>query len=238
MKNIKSIEIKNSSFFDDFKIQFNEKMNCIMGGRGTGKSTILYFLKSALSLESQKGKINDILRNNLGTGEIVVEIESTDGSLFRIVKTFNDDPLPYKLPNQDFISLVRIFDQIECDFYETNQIEEIGRSANDRLLLIDKKVKVDLYELFKLIEKSQIDLEANAQDIKTSNFRINQIKDSLFQYENIEQEISEFKKSEPIDIKPEEKLEFENADINEKKRTDEKRFFNKLFILVYAKIIT
>ncbi|PZO34139.1 MAG: hypothetical protein DCE86_02795, partial [Flavobacteriaceae bacterium] len=98
MKNIKSIEIKNSLFFEDFKIQFNEKMNCIMGGRGTGKSTILYFLKSALSLDSQKGRINDILRSNLGAGEIIIEIESIDGSLFRIVKTFNDDPQPYKLP--------------------------------------------------------------------------------------------------------------------------------------------
>ena len=49
MKKIKSLEIKNSSFFEDMKIQFNEKMNCIMGGRGTGKSTMLYFLKSAFA---------------------------------------------------------------------------------------------------------------------------------------------------------------------------------------------
>lgn len=227
MKKIRSIEIKNSPFFEDFKIQFEEKMNCIMGGRGTGKSTILYFLKSALSLDSQKGKINDILKNNLGTGEIIVEIESIDGSLFRIVKTFNEDPQPYKAPNQEYISLIRIFNEIECDFYETNQIEEIGRSAVDRLMLIDKKIKNELYEYVKLINKSQIDLDTNAQDIKTSNFRINQIKDSLSQYIDIVEEIEEFKKNEPIDIKPDEKLEFENADINEKKRTDEKRFFNK-----------
>jgi len=227
MKNIKSIEIKNSPFFEDLKIHFSEKMNCIMGGRGTGKSSMLYFLKSALSVDSQKGKVYDLLKSNLGMGEIIIEIESEDGSLFRIVKTFNEEPQPYKLPNQDYISITRIFDEVECDFYETNQIEEIGRSAVDRLVLIDKKIKNELYELVGLIKKTQIDLDANAQDIKTSNFRINQIRDSLLQYENIEEEIKEFKSSEPVDIKPEEKLEFENADINEKKRTDEKRFFNK-----------
>ena len=54
-----------------------------MGGRGTGKSTILYFLKSALSLEAQ----NEILRSNLGVGEIIIEIEGEDGSLYRITKT-------------------------------------------------------------------------------------------------------------------------------------------------------
>lgn len=227
MKNIKSLEIKNSPFFEDFKIQFDEKMNCIMGGRGTGKSTMLYFLKSALSLEQQ----NEILRSNLGVGEIIIEIESEDGSLYRITKTYNEEPQPYKLPNQEFISLTRIFNEIECDFYETNQIEKIGRSPLERLSLIDKKISNQLYEFANMISKSKIDLESNAQDIKTSNFRINQIKDSLSQYGNINEEIIEFKKNEPIDIKPEEKLEFENADDNEKKRTDEKRFYNKTSIL-------
>ena len=121
MKKIKSLEIKNSPFFENFKIQFDEKMNCIMGGRGTGKSTILYFLKSALSLEQQ----NEILRSNLGVGEIIIEIEAEDGSLYRIIKTYNEEPQPYKLPNQEFISLTKIFNEIECDFYETNQNEKI-----------------------------------------------------------------------------------------------------------------
>lgn len=230
MKRIKSLEIKNSPFFEDFKIQFDEKMNCIMGWRGTGKSTILYFLKSALVVDSQRGKIGDILKNNLGIGEIAVEIESVDGSFYRIIKTFNEEPQPYKSPNQEFISLVRIFDEIECDFYETNQIEEIGRSASDRLALIDKKIKNNLLELLKSIHKSQIDLDSNAQEIKVANYRINQIKDSLSQYSTIVDEIKEFKKNEPVDIKAEEKLEFENADENEKKRTDEKRFFYKAAI--------
>lgn len=231
MKKIKSLEVKNSPFYEDFKMQFDEKMNCIMGGRGTGKSTILYFLKSALSLDSQKGKANDILRSNLGIGEIIVEIEAIDGSLYRIVKTFNEEPQPYKLPNQEFISLTRIFNEIECDFYETNQIEEIGRSPMDRLGLIDKKINNELYEFARLIGKYQIDLDSNAQDIKTSNNRINQIKDSLTQYGDINEEIVELKNNEPADIKEEEKNEFENADVNEKKRTDEKRFFNKSSII-------
>jgi ABC-type lipoprotein export system ATPase subunit len=227
MKNIKSLEIKNSPFFEDFKLQFDKKMNCIMGGRGTGKSTLLYFLKSALSLESQ----NNILRNNLGLGEIIVEVEAQDGSLYRIVKTIDEEPQPYKLPNQEFISLVRIINEIECDFYETNQIEQIGKLPLERLALIDKKIKDRLYDYAKLISRVQIDLESNAQDIKTANFRINQIKDSLSQYGNINEEINEFKKNEPLDIKPQEKQEFENADDNEKKRTDEKRFYNKASML-------
>ena len=81
MKRIKSIEIKNSPFFEDSKISFSENLNCIMGGRGTGKSTILYFLKSAIfkSIEEDK-QAYGILKSNLGSGEVSIEIESKDGS--------------------------------------------------------------------------------------------------------------------------------------------------------------
>ncbi len=41
------------------------------------------------------------------------------------------------------------------------------------------------------------------KSIKTSNFRINQIKDSLSQYSNISEELEEFNKNQPVDIKPE-----------------------------------
>ncbi|NDP22206.1 MAG: AAA family ATPase [Paludibacter sp.] len=227
MKKIKSLEIKNSPFFEDITIKFDEKMNCIMGGRGTGKSTLLYFLKSALSIDSQKGKTDGILKSNLGTGEINVEMESVDGSMYRIIKTFNEDPQPFKHPNSDFIALPRIINEIECDFYETNMIEEIGRTPIQRLELIDKKINIDIKDLKKQILTSQIELDANAQDIKTKNNQIKQLHNSIIQYENIDIDIEELQKNEPINIKPDEKIEFENADINEKKRTDEKRFFQK-----------
>jgi len=232
MKNIKSIQIKNSRFYEDnLIVHFDEKMNCIMGGRGTGKSTILYFLKSALCPESHKGKAHEILRNNLGTGEIVVEVESSDGALYQIVKTFNEEPQPYRHPTHEFTSLNRIYSQIECDFYETNNIEEIGRSPIDRLELIDKKIKSEIQSFKEELRKVQLDLDANAQDIKTYNYKIKHLQESLTQYTNVREEILEFQNSEPVDIKPDEKQAFESADYNEKVRSDEKRFFHKSLAL-------
>lgn len=229
MKKIKSIEIKNSPFFEDTKIDFSEKLNCIMGGRGTGKSTILNLIKSAIfkSAEEEKNVYN-ILKNNLGTGEIALEIESIDGSFYRVTKTFGEEPQPYKHPNSEYISIDKIFKDIECDFYETGKIEEIGRSEKDRLQLIDKKVKSEIIDFETSIKQIQIDLDANAQDIKTFNLRLLRIDESLVQYEGAESEFEEQKSQQPSGLKDEEKKEFEEADVKEKTRKREKRLVNGL----------
>ncbi len=229
MKRIKSLEIKNSPFFQDTKIDFSDKLNCIMGGRGTGKSTILYLIKSSIfkNAEDDKDTYN-ILKNNLGTGEFSLEIEAADGSFYRITKTFNDEPQPYKHPTLEYCPIEKIFDEIECDFYETGKIEVIGRSENDRLKLLDKKVKKEIEEYITLIPQLQIDLEANAQDIKTYNSRMQRIEESLIQYEGIEADFESQKKQQPSGLKDEEKSEFEDADVKEKGRKNEKRTNNKL----------
>lgn len=229
MKRIKSIEVKKSPFFEDIKIDFSEKLNCIMGGRGTGKSTLLYLIKSTIFKNAEEDRnVYNILKTNLGTGEITLELEASDGSFYRVTKTFNDEPQPYKYPNSEYFPIDKIFEDIECDFYETGKIEEIGRSAKDRLQLLDKKVKPELKEFELGIKQLQIDLDANAQDIKTFNLRIQRIEESLNQYEGIEEEFEAQKNHQPAGLKDEEKKEFEVADIKEKNRKNEKRTINKL----------
>lgn len=229
MKRIKSIEVKNSPFFEDLKIEFSEKLNCIMGGRGTGKSTILHLLKSAIFKNAENDKNTySVLKSNLGNGEISLELEAVDGAFYRITKTFNDEPQPYKHPNTEYFPIEKIFDDIECDFYETGKIEEIGRSPKDRLQLLDKKVKPEIREFETLIKQLQIDIDANAQDIKTFNLRLMRINESLSQYEGIEADFETQKQQQPVGLKDEEKKEFEEADTKEKTRKSEKRLLNKL----------
>ena len=229
MKRIKSIDIKNSPFYENTTIEFSEKLNCVMGGRGTGKSTLLYMLKAAIFQNAENNKdVYNILKNNLGSGDISIEIEAEDGSLYRVTKTFNDDPQPYKHPNSEFIPIEKIFEDIECDFYETGKIESIGRSETDRLELLDKKIKDELLSFRSEIHQIQIDLDENAQDIKTHNLRLKRIDESFSQYTGIEEEFKIHKEKQPSGLKDEEKKEFEAADIKEKRRIDEQRTLKKL----------
>lgn len=230
MKYIKSIEIQSASFFENIKIDFSNKLNCIMGGRGTGKTTILYFLMAAIYKNAEENpKLQSVLRTNLAGGEINVVIEDSNGKDYRITKTFNDFPQPHLLPSLEYVDIDLIFNDIECDFYEAQDIEFIGRSKIDRVRLLDKRVKDQLSPLVNKIDEVQIDLSNNSQDIKSFELRISKLKNALGQYDNIDAEFKLLKDQQPKGINANEKDEFEEADLKEKKRENEKRFFSKTF---------
>ena len=230
MRYIKSIEINNATFFENLKIDFSERLNCIMGGRGTGKTTVLYFLLAAIHKNAEEDStVQSVLRNNLAGGEINVVVEGSNGKDYRITKTFNDYPQPHQLPDLDYVDIDLIFNDIECDFYEAQKIEMIGKSKTDRVRLLDKRIKDKLFPLKSKIEEIQIDLANNAQDIKSFELRLSKLKNALSQYENIDEEFKLHKAQQPKGISDDEKNEFEEADLNEKKRENEKRFFSKTF---------
>lgn len=230
MKYIKSIEIQSANFFEDIKVDFSNKLNCIMGGRGTGKTTILYFLMAAIHKNSEdNSKVQSVLRSNLAGGEINVVMEDSNGKDYRITKTFNDFPQPHLLPDLEYVDIDLIFNDIECDFYEAQSIELIGRSKIDRVRLLDKRVKDKLFPLKNRIDEVQIDLANNSQDIKSFELRTSKLKNALSQYENIDAEFKLLKEQQPKGINANEKNEFEEADLKEKKRENEKRFFAKTF---------
>lgn len=230
MKKIKSIEIKNSPFYKSgFKIEFDDKLNCIMGGRGTGKTTLLYFIMATLNKDTEEtNKIAyNILKNNLGKGEIILEIENSEGISYKISKFFNDEPQPSKLPGGDFISISKIFSEIECDIYEASEIEEIGKNSEERLKLINKTIPESITDLMVDVEKFKIELNDNAQNLLSVFHKLDQKKDALSLLANSKVDLEEYRKNQPKDIDPKEDEEFNKADNDEKLRKSEKRYLNK-----------
>lgn len=226
---IKSLSVKNSPFFQDTKIDFSEKLNCIMGGRGTGKTTLLYFILSSLqkNVEDTNKKCADILKRNLGSeGVITLEIEGDDGIDYSITKLLNEPPQPYILPGE-YVPIEKIIADIKCDIFEAGEIEEIGRSNEDKLKLIDLKIREDVQKIEHEIHEIKIQLSKNAEDIKINRKKIQYLDDMAAQYVDVEKDFNEHKKTAPEDILDSEKKEFEEADLREKIRMDEKIFLEK-----------
>ena len=230
MKQLKSISIRNSTFFEgEFIINFSSKLNCLMGGRGTGKSTILYFIKSALESEAENDKvINSILKSNLQNGTITIVVEDENQKLFEIVKTFGEEPQLYTLPQRRNISFDSLKDFFECDIYPALAIEEIGKNSLDRLKLIDKRVKTDIDKIKIEIKKLQINLNQNAVSIRNENSRIAQINEQLVNYKTAEEDLKRQKDDKPEEIDQKEQEGFEKADQNEKIRNSERRYSLKV----------
>lgn len=229
MKKIKSLSIKNSSFFEEgFLVTFSEKLNCLMGGRGTGKSTLLYFIQSALNDNAEEdATVSNILRANLLNGIIQLVVEDEQGKLYEINKTFGDEALVSTLPGKKNISLESLEDVFECDIYPALRIEQIGLNSRDRLQLIDKKIRNEVANGESEIKKTRIALRQNAVSIRSENARVVQIKEQLLNFKTVEEDLKRQRDEKPEEIKQNEQDEFEKADGNEKIRNSEKRYVVK-----------
>ncbi len=230
MKKIKSISLKGSSFFEDnFSIDFSEKLNCLMGGRGTGKSTLLYFIHATLNSEAEEDSfIANILKANLNNGTIQLVLEDDEGKSYEVIKTFGDEPQAQTLNSKRNISMENLMENFECDIYPALKIERIGINSKDRLELIDKRIRTEVLLIKSEIKKLQIGLKQNAVIIRGENARVVQINEQLLNYKTVEEDLKRQKIEKPDDINQKEQEEFEKADLNEKIRNSEKRYAAKV----------
>lgn len=230
MKRIKSLAVKGSSFFEEnFALSFSEKLNCLMGGRGTGKSTLLYFIQAALNSEAEEdSNVSNILKANLLNGTIQLLVEDNEGKSYELVKTFGDEPQVNTLPGKRNISLESLEDIFECDIYPALKIERIGLSSKDRLDLIDKKIRAEVNTVKSEIKKLRIALKQNSVSIRSENARVTQIKEQLLNFKTVVEDLKRQKEEKPEGIKQSEQEEFEKADGNEKIRNSEKRYTAKV----------
>ncbi|MGZ3789848.1 MAG: AAA family ATPase, partial [Bacteriovorax sp.] len=139
MSRILKLEVEGSKFFTDpLKLELSKKLNCIMGGRGTGKTTLLWLLASGLDplIENNK-EVFGLLNSNLGQGKIKLSLQNIDGEVFEVEKVLGENPIVYRA-DRTLIDFDSFRESISVDFYKSSQIEDIGMNPEDRLALIDK----------------------------------------------------------------------------------------------------
>ncbi|MDZ7690672.1 MAG: AAA family ATPase [Balneolaceae bacterium] len=135
---IQSLEVSGSPFFKNFRLDFSESLNCIMGGRGTGKTTIVEFIKACVRKNVESDSYSySLLKNNLGDGSITLRLENSEGVKYKIEKLLDEKPQIYR--EGVIKDIEEVIGLVNLDIYETNKIEKIGREPIDRLKLIDKK---------------------------------------------------------------------------------------------------
>lgn len=187
---IKSIDVKNTKLTkneEPFHIDFNPQLTTIIGGRGSGKSSVFRFLRGVLRLTKDIEQLGDIKNDQLrffqkekdGTGVLKdnTEVEVAfvrDSILYKIHYLSQSDSLVIsKFDNGNWITIEdnNFIGFFVIEQYSQKQIFEMAKETNTLKNLIDKgSPEIDLLatEIKEnknqyLSEKAQlkINLEAN-----------------------------------------------------------------------------
>jgi len=156
---IKSISIRNVAFLADQEVVFSPNMNCIIGGRGSGKSTLIEYLriifgkdKSESFDEDTEERIKRVKDTLTSDAEVEVCWVSADGVEDRIVWK-NGVSI---VQGQDLTDPETFFKKLPLRFYSQQQLNRLTESKADegnvrqaeRLLeLVDRFASNELEEL-------------------------------------------------------------------------------------------
>jgi hypothetical protein len=81
-RRITRLQVRGANFLADQEIHFSPELNTIIGGGGTGKSTLLGYLGEALRAEPPTTGVEEkLFRPTLGPGEAVVDLQAGSESL-------------------------------------------------------------------------------------------------------------------------------------------------------------
>lgn len=148
---INSVKIGENGFLRNQSITLHPGLNCIIGGKGAGKSLIIEFIRHALD---QPPMIEDILEDHNSKLEnrliaftpLEIEFQTKDGSLFTLVSKYKGETKCInKLTGEEYKGEIRSLFPVLA--YSQNEIIRIAENKNAQLNLIDSSINVDKQKL-------------------------------------------------------------------------------------------
>ena len=149
---IESIEV-SSGFLGGVQLEFVDGLNCIIGGRGTGKTTAIEFVRYALGLTSETNGVPEskptakLLQKNLGSGEIRLRLQTQHGAEYVVERTYGDGPRVRNDKDEPVaVSLDRDL-VFRADAFSQSEIERVATDPEMQLRLLDRFIEGEIRKL-------------------------------------------------------------------------------------------
>jgi DNA repair exonuclease SbcCD ATPase subunit len=166
---IRSLEVRGG-FLNDLKVDFDPHLNCLIGGRGTGKTTILEFLRFALKDPTDPARrmtpeVKRLVAGNLKTGHVRVGIETKDGARYTVVRgATGETSILDEAGKPTNLSLTHgaVFD---IDVFSAHEIEGIATTPAAQLEILDRFEQEPLRLLAHDLKRLEQELSSNALEL-------------------------------------------------------------------------
>ncbi|MDD4817449.1 MAG: AAA family ATPase [Victivallaceae bacterium] len=191
-------------FLDGFAYTFSDKLNCIIGARGTGKTTVLEFIRYGLNAmpPSQKAqkRIASLVESNLNGGRIEITIETADGITYIISRNAGEQPM---VLNADRSATGMTFtpNLFPLDIFSQNEVEEIAGQSAYQMALLESFSRGELREMDAQISQTQKSLEANAANLVPLREKEVQLTEALNLLPGLQKQLNDFAADSTPDAK-------------------------------------
>ena len=130
-------------FLDGININYSEHLNTLIGGRGTGKSTLIESIRYVLKIEpiskETKAQHLKVIKQNLGSGfaELTVKSAVKHGKLYKISRRFGESPIV-----KDESGSISTFSPLDLlpniEIFGQNEIHEIAKESSEQLKVVER----------------------------------------------------------------------------------------------------
>ena len=142
--------IWDGGFLGGAKLKPSEQLTCLVGGKGTGKSTVIESLRFAFDVEPPAGlgkaQYDKLVENTLPPGtRVEVEFELRDGTRYSLTRTTGRKP---ELRDaKGTVVELQPHEVLDLSIYSQGQILETARRPMAHLGLLDSFIEAELAEL-------------------------------------------------------------------------------------------
>lgn len=163
-------------FLDGIHINYSEHLNALIGGRGTGKSTLIESIRYVLNIEpiSKETKTQHlkVIKQNLGSGfaELTVKSAVKHGKLYKISRRFGESPIV-----KDESGSVSTFSPLDLlpdiEIFGQNEIHEIAKESSEQLKVVERFLNTDKIEQesgISTVKESLVTTRNNISDLTSS----------------------------------------------------------------------
>lgn len=211
---IESVEVKSAKFMgrpDPLHVRFNPWLNAVVGGRGTGKSSLIEFLRVALRREDElperlRGEFNEFKQvpsNRDDKGRLTDETEVSvtyrkDGIRYRVQWDPQDllDPIQAEQPEGGWtVQEGDVKRRFPLRIYSQKQIFELASGPEALLQVVDEAREIDRVgweERWRETESHFLALRANAREIEAGLAEEARLKGEL---EDVKRKLAVFESS-------------------------------------------
>lgn len=195
-------------YLDSVDIELSDHLNAVIGGRGTGKSTLLECIRYAFALEpvipnalkQHKNVIDTNLGKERGMVEITLRSSVMHGRKFIVSRKYGNHPVV--VDDQGNISPYHPTDLMpSIELYGQNEIYEMTRDEHSRNQLIERFLEGEHEQLDADIANVLVKLKDNRESIKRA---LNQKDDIEAEVERLPKLLEQAKQYQALGI--EEKL--------------------------------